>query len=962
MRPSFQFSSLFVIVFMMLPLMVLSQGEANNWYFGNNAGLSFNTSPPTVLTDGQLTTNEGCSSISTANGDLLFYTDGRTIWNANHEIMPNADYFGGSGLFGDPSSTSSGLIVPHPTQDNLYYVFTVDEPHHDNAYAFPEQGPANPDGSPADNYSDIPVHVIPQDDDGFNNGFNYSVVDMNLNGGLGDVLPNQKNIELITYDPNDPEEIKYKCAEKITAVRGEDCNSIWVITHFKDTFYTFKIDDNGIDEMPISSQVGPLVSTDGYRRAAIGYLKASPSGDKLLTANQTMGYDQVGITDDGDGNVYLFDFDKATGVVSNPLELMNGKNIYSVEFSPEATKAYACVSFIDENGILNSEVLQWNLEADDVPNSIFTLTTSPNLSSGAIQLAPNGKIYRSLLGQSALAVINNPELMGDEAGYTEDFTEGAIDVSPNQTTFGLPPFIQSLFEARIDIVGNDSQQVDLCDGESFTLSYEDIPTANYVWLRDGEVITGENSPTLNISQPTGENLPYQETFVLELDLNDGSCGKIGVANVTYFPNPDINSVVLSECILDLEQNSSEFDLVEAQSQILSGQTPVGDYNFSFFETLEEAQNLENPIENTQNYINTSTPQTLWVNVENIDTGCTSVSDLTLEITDSQVFDFALQRCDDDENGIQNFDLTLIEIQENITADAFYLTDTEALSQTNPITDPTAFTITQAYQQDVFFTIENDTPCFDLGILSLEVVELPEVFDEIAFYCVEDFPNPITISSGISQNQLNNFEFLWLDSEEVSSEIEVNEAGLFEVAITDLQTGCTNFRTVEVFESGLPTFTLEIEEFTRNQNTVTVIVSDDSIGDYEFALDNILGPYQDSNVFENVLSGIHDIFVRDKNGCGVKQITFGVIGIMDFFTPNNDGFNDVWRLQGVFNSKYAFANIYIFDRYGKLLKTLKSLDKFWDGFYNGKPMPSNDYWYRIELGDGRVLKGNFTLKR
>ena len=128
------------------------------------------------------------------------------------------------------------------------------------------------------------------------------------------------------------------------------------------------------------------------------------------------------------------------------------------------------------------------------------------------------------------------------------------------------------------------------------------------------------------------------------------------------------------------------------------------------------------------------------------------------------------------------------------------------------------------------------------------------------------------------------------------------------------------------------------------------------------MDEISGPYQDSPVFENVETGIHDVFVRDKNGCGVKQMTFGVIGIMDYFTPNNDGFNDVWRLQGVFNNKFAQSNIFIFDRYGKLLKALRGLDKFWDGFYNGKPMPVNDYWYRIDLEDGRVLSGHFTLKR
>ena len=150
----------------------LAQGEANNWYFGFNAGITFNTNPPTALSNGQLSTNEGCSSISDINGNLLMYTDGQTIWDKNHEVMPNADYLNGEGLYGDPSSTSSGLIVPHPTEFNLYFVFTVDEPHHENANAYPNQGPADSNGNSIPLYTDT-NQGVPEADDGFNNGLNH---------------------------------------------------------------------------------------------------------------------------------------------------------------------------------------------------------------------------------------------------------------------------------------------------------------------------------------------------------------------------------------------------------------------------------------------------------------------------------------------------------------------------------------------------------------------------------------------------------------------------------------------------------------------------------------------------------------------------------------------------------------------------------------------------------------------
>jgi len=115
----------FLIFFSLLSLEAFSQGEASNWFFGDKAGIKFNMDNTiTVLsTDPSpvgLRTNEGCSSYSTSTGDLLLYTDGRTVWDKNHIIMPNGDYFGGTGLMGDPSSTQSGIIVPKPNNRNEF--------------------------------------------------------------------------------------------------------------------------------------------------------------------------------------------------------------------------------------------------------------------------------------------------------------------------------------------------------------------------------------------------------------------------------------------------------------------------------------------------------------------------------------------------------------------------------------------------------------------------------------------------------------------------------------------------------------------------------------------------------------------------------------------------------------------------------------------------------------------------
>ena len=200
---------------MLMSTIGFAQAEASHWYFGSGAGLIFDVDTGTVsnTTAAAITisTNEGCSSISDFNGNLLFYTDGRNVWDKNHNIMPNANYKSNPnlGLMGDPSSTSSGLIVPKPGDPNQYYIFTVDEPHHQNAFAFPNQGPADEFGNPLTDYDSN--GGVPDADDGFNNGFAYSLVDLTLNSGNGDVVSAENTVQLGTYKPNERSKECRKC-------------------------------------------------------------------------------------------------------------------------------------------------------------------------------------------------------------------------------------------------------------------------------------------------------------------------------------------------------------------------------------------------------------------------------------------------------------------------------------------------------------------------------------------------------------------------------------------------------------------------------------------------------------------------------------------------------------------------------------------------------------------------------
>ena len=140
------------------------------------------------------------------------------------------------------------------------------------------------------------------------------------------------------------------------------------------------------------------------------------------------------------------------------------------------------------------------------------------------------------------------------------------------------------------------------------------------------------------------------------------------------------------------------------------------------------------------------------------------------------------------------------------------------------------------------------------------------------------------------------------------------------------------------------------------NSIKINAENAGIGDYRYALNN--GPFQQEPFFENVPPGVHVVSVEDKNGCGVQDIEVYVIGYAKFFTPNGDGYNDTWQVLGIL-SQPASA-IFIYDKFGKLLAEIDALGDGWNGVYNGKLLPPSDYWYMVQLEDGRVHRGHFSL--
>ncbi|WP_299608061.1 T9SS type B sorting domain-containing protein [uncultured Aquimarina sp.] len=690
---------------------VFGQGEANNWYFGQNAGINFSTTPPTPLTNGRVNTLEGCTTISDATGNLLFYTDGSTIFTRNHVPMQN-----GTDLRGDTSSTSSALIVPQPNTPNIYIVFTVDEPHHFNA----------------DNDSST------SDGDGVNDGLLYSVVDMSLDGGNGAVVSGQKNLPLITYNTSDTRESLYKCSEKITAVKSDDCDSFWVITHFIDTYYAFSVDQTGVNTTPVTSQVGVIVPISGYRRNALGYLKASPEGDKLAVVHFGLSRITGG---DGPGKVLFYDFDSSTGIVSNEVELYGGDAPYGIEFSQSGQRLYTTVG-LGIGGFGDGFLMQFDLT---LPNDQIAASgtriinengqETSNFSAGALQLGPDGKIYRALYDFDSgvgnyLGVIENPEEIAANITYRDQGL--LINIDGNRgSRIGLPPFIQSIFAQTIDIINSgDPNNVNLmlCDGDTYRLAHQDIPTATYTWFVDDVQITN-NTFFLDITTPGN--------YRLEVDLNDGSCPLVGVANVTFFEVPTIAAIPATEMICDDNNDGlTEIDLSTYTSTVLGTQDPT-QFQVRYFRTIADADANNNEL--PQNFITENNPQTIAIRIENVDNiNCYNTASFLIEVFDTPTAfpTNSVVSCDNaddgnDTNGMITYDLTTANNDiygSQSTADfnlSYHNTLVDAENNTNPIVDPTNAVLSNTMPA-VYARLENNlnTDCFDTLEIPVTINLLP----------------------------------------------------------------------------------------------------------------------------------------------------------------------------------------------------------------------------------------------
>ncbi|WP_461598534.1 choice-of-anchor L domain-containing protein [Winogradskyella sp.] len=453
-----------------------------------------------------------------------------------------------------------------------------------------------------------------------------------------------------------------------------------------------------------------------------------------------------------------------------------------------------------------------------------------------------------------------------------------------------------------------------------------------------------------IANPTAyTNTTSPETLYVKVRNASTDCFAVAPFELIINSPPTINDF---ETYNICENDENSVDLQDINQVLLENTFNI---LISYHTSIEDAENNSNPLNNIYSYTNPL--ETLVARIEYSTTGCYVVYPFEIRINPLPIANPPndIIECDDDFDGLLLVDLSQQDAlvlngqnpDEYIVS--YYVSEEEAIENVNPLNSD----YLASNNEVIFVRVENAiTGCFDITQFSIVINQKPLIAIDNQILCLNDLP---LVVSGETNNPYDSY--LW-STNETSSSIEITEVGTYSLTITNAF-GCASTSTFTVTESNSATIdVLETIDFS-DPNNITVTVS--GIGDYLYQLNDL--PFQSSGVFNNVPIGYNTITIIDQNGCAQITREVLVIDTPKHLTPNGDTDFDTWHITGV--ETLPGTIIYIFDRYGKLLKTLTHTSPGWDGTYNGNPMPSGDYWYVANVRqDNRFfqVKGHFALKR
>ncbi|MFD1163151.1 choice-of-anchor L domain-containing protein [Hwangdonia seohaensis] len=459
-----------------------------------------------------------------------------------------------------------------------------------------------------------------------------------------------------------------------------------------------------------------------------------------------------------------------------------------------------------------------------------------------------------------------------------------------------------------------------------------------------------------ITDPTNYMSDTKTVYIKVANTLTGCFSVIPLDLVVVSPPPTNNIGTIEIC----DNDTATFNLATVDAQIVNDPSAV---SISYHDNQNDADNDQNPIGTTFNY--TASNHIIYVRVNDPLVNCPITVPFNLQINANPIANTSpdLVECDDDYDGFFEFDLSasasaIIGSQNaSIHTVTYYSDVTNAEAATNALPNLHA-----AFDGEVIFARiqNNNTGCYAVSQFATRINPNPIIpIDDFVPLCINDLPLIISADTGNP-----NDTYLW-STGETSTEIvldDVTDIGDYWVTVTTpyiIGSDCSYTKNFTVIESEDATINFTTKVDFADPNSITVDVS--GIGDYVFILDD--GEPQTSNVFENVTFGLHIVTIRDLNGCKDVTTEVVVVDIPKFVTPNNDGTFDTWHIVGV--QEIPGTVVYIYNRHGKLLKTLPHTSIGWDGTFNGQNMPSDDYWFVakvIQNGEAFDIRGHFALKR
>ncbi len=856
---------LFPFALLLLFARPLSGQYVNVWSFGKNAGIDFNSTPPVAIKTG-ISTSEGSATICDDKGTLLFYTDGTTVWDRTHTVMPN-----GSDLIGKicydnhasiTNSTSQGtIIIPLPDEADQYYVFSL------GAFECEAE---------------------------FGKLY-YSVIDMSLNNGLGDVVHDKKGI---LFAEN--------LTEHMYAVNGRHCDIWLVVVSEPDTsFRAYNINYNGLATTPTISP--RLIDTrDSFRKSRLGCIDISPDGRKLAIAQ---------------GSLVLYDFDRNTGSVTNPLVLNTDsfRYRYGVCFSPDNSKLY-----VSDEAVLfmPTELLQFDLSAGDTTAIIKSKTRVGGAAHAThIRRAPDDKLYISGL-PTVLGIINEPNLAGENCAFTP---RGLRLVPETGANLGLPNYAT--------IVPDNKKYNTTIDTlyciDSFLLEAKLPIGVHYLWndglAADKRWVSQTGTYWLSYQQKDAECIKYFDTF-----------------HIVFADMRRIFTTTVADALC-------------AADSILIQPKMSGAPEYLWDDLTQEP---ERTVYQKGKY---------WVNYY-IDSSCTAYSD-TFDIRYPEKdpkLSFAIDTLiclGDTVHFMNNSDTSFNRFQWHYGNGAG-----------SPLHSP-EYAYTRAGRYEVKLLASIGDKCLDSLIQYIEVD---------AIYPLSFLKDKDMICQGASvmftprvdnQVMLLHWRFGpdddWTTPDMSAMRHAFSLPGTFVVQLTAQNRVCpaTQFQdTVRVLAN--PIVYLGPDTLQCWQGGAIFLSNKASQTDVAYHY--LWNTGATTEHIKVVHPGEYTLRVStDSLGCATSETIYitkdCMIDIPNGFTPNGDGHNDYFLPRQVLASGIETYQMRIYNRWGQLIFDTHSIDgRGWDGRFNGQLQPQGTYLYMIDVhhtnGVSQQYRGNITLIR